>query len=499
MQQAVTPPSRILSLPIKLAYGFGSIAYGIKDNGFSTLLLLYYNQVVGLPASLVGLAIMVALVLDAAIDPMVGHFSDHLQSRWGRRHPFMYASALPVAGLYLLLWHPPIGASHTLILLFLVTIAILVRTAISFYEIPSAALAPELTADYHERTSVLGYRYLFGWIGGIGMLLLTFGYFLVPTARFPIGQLNPEGYHRYAIVASCLMAAAILLSAFGTHGEIRNLPTAVIERQNVRETFAGIAATLRHRPFVILMIAGVFSFTAQGLSFALSTYFNTFLWGLPASVLGVFALCVILGVVAAFMLAATASKRWGKRRPAVCFGLAYIPVSLAPLVLRLVGWFPHNGSPWLIPLLIASGTVGTALGVGVSILGASMMSDVVEDAQARTGQRSEGLFFAGSFFMQKCVSGLGLFLSGAVLSLVHFPDHATPATVSHAVLTHLVVTYCAMASGLTLVAAWVLSRFPLSEAGHRHRLDELAEAVSHATPLPGGDVEFPPLAYITPR
>jgi GPH family glycoside/pentoside/hexuronide:cation symporter len=128
-----------------------------------------------------------------------------------------------------------------------------------------------------------------------------------------------------------------------------------------------------------------------------------------------------------------------------------------------------------------------------------MMSDVVEDAQARTGQRSEGLFFAGSFFMQKCVSGLGLFLSGAVLSLVHFPDHATPATVSHAVLTHLVVTYCAMASGLTLVAAWVLSRFPLSEAGHRHRLDELAEAVSHATPLPGGDVEFPPLAYFTPR
>ena len=192
--------SRKLGLGTKLAYGFGSIAYGIKDNGFSTLLLLFYNQVIGLRADLVGLAIMVALVLDAFIDPVVGHLSDHSQSRWGRRHPFMYAAALPVGVLYLLLWSPPMG-SQTETLVYLIGVAILVRTAISIYEVPSAALAPELTADYHERTSVLGWRYLFGWLGGMGMLLLTFAVILAPTPEYlgrsaQPGRLSPVRHRR---------------------------------------------------------------------------------------------------------------------------------------------------------------------------------------------------------------------------------------------------------------------------------------------------------------
>ena len=352
MQHAATPPSRKLSLPIKLAYGFGSIAYGIKDNGFSTLLLLFYNQVIGLPANLVGLAIMIALVLDAAVDPLIGHISDHTRSRWGRRHPFMYASAVPVGLLYLLLWNPPAGASHGGTLLYLIVTAILVRTAISCYEIPSSALAPELTADYHERTSVLGYRYLFGWLGGMGMVLITFAVFLRPTARSPIGQLNPAGYRTYAIFAAALMTVSILLSSLGTHREIAKLPSAPAIRTNRAETFRQIKATLRNRAFLTLLVAGVFSFTNQGLTFALSTYFNTFLWGFPSKILALFVVCVMLGVVGAFQVAARLSRLWGKRRAAMFAGLCYIVAAQAPLLLRLAGWFPANGQPALLPLLI---------------------------------------------------------------------------------------------------------------------------------------------------
>src|SRR5580658_4029915 len=81
----------------KLFYGLGTVAFGVKDNGFNYLLLPFYNQVVGLSAPLVGLAILIAMTLDAIIDPMIGQFSDNLRTRWGRRHPFMYAAALPVA------------------------------------------------------------------------------------------------------------------------------------------------------------------------------------------------------------------------------------------------------------------------------------------------------------------------------------------------------------------------------------------------------------------
>ena len=83
-------------LATKLYYGFGAVAYGVKDNGFSYFLLLYYNQVLGLPAAWVGAAIMLALVFDAISDPIVGYTSDNLHSRWGRRHPFMYGSVIPV-------------------------------------------------------------------------------------------------------------------------------------------------------------------------------------------------------------------------------------------------------------------------------------------------------------------------------------------------------------------------------------------------------------------
>src|SRR5215475_13289879 len=93
------------SLRTKLFYGFGSVAFGIKDNGFQTILLLFYNQVIGLPGQWVGGAIAIALFFDAFLDPIVGQFSDNLRTRWGRRYPLMYLSAVPVAISYLLLWN----------------------------------------------------------------------------------------------------------------------------------------------------------------------------------------------------------------------------------------------------------------------------------------------------------------------------------------------------------------------------------------------------------
>ena len=83
------------SLGTKLAYGFGSAAYGLKDGGQKYFLLLFYSQVVGVDARLVSLAVLVALMCDAISDPIVGYWSDNFRSRWGRRHPFKYAAAVP--------------------------------------------------------------------------------------------------------------------------------------------------------------------------------------------------------------------------------------------------------------------------------------------------------------------------------------------------------------------------------------------------------------------
>src|SRR5580692_9296080 len=125
------------SFRTKVYYGLGSIAYGVKDYGFGTLLLFYYNQVVGLPAFLVSAAIAAVLVFDAFADPIVGQISDNLRTKWGRRHPFMYASALPVAVSYFFLWNPP-HWSHQALFAYLIVVSIIVRTFISMYEVPSS-------------------------------------------------------------------------------------------------------------------------------------------------------------------------------------------------------------------------------------------------------------------------------------------------------------------------------------------------------------------------
>ena len=487
-QPFAQPP---LSTGTRLAYGFGSIAYGIKESGFSTLLLLYYNQVVGLPAGQVGLAIMLALVIDAFIDPVVGHFSDHLRSRWGRRHPFMYAAALPVGLLYLLLWNPPQGASHFATLAYLVAVAVTVRSAISCYEVPSSALAPELTSDYHERTAVLSLRYLFSWSGGMVMLLLAFGVFLAPTAEYPHGQLNPAGYRHYAVTASILMTSAIVLSALGTHNRIRFLPKPQGQRPPLRRTFHAIFATLKNRAFLTLLTAGTFIFTSQGLTFSLAAYFNSYVWLFPQSIFVIYTFSVLGGVAVAVVLARVLSRWMDKLRAALLCLSIYPAIACAPLIGRALGWMPDNGTPLLFPVLMLLTLMAVAFSVTVTILASSMMADVVEDAQSRTGERREGLFFAGSFFMQKCVTGIGLFLSGAILTAVGFPAKAEPGRVAIPVLNNLIVSYCFLTVILATCGFLVLRRFPLGgHAEHDRRLSEIAAA---GMILPGSEGEYVPL------
>ena len=95
-----------LPFSTKFLYGFGSIAYGIKDNAFAYFLLFVYVQVFGLAPDLAGLAILIMLIFDAISDPLIGYISDNTKSRWGRRHPFMYGSIIPVSLTFFLIWDP---------------------------------------------------------------------------------------------------------------------------------------------------------------------------------------------------------------------------------------------------------------------------------------------------------------------------------------------------------------------------------------------------------
>ncbi|MFN4240369.1 MAG: MFS transporter [Erythrobacter cryptus] len=457
---------------LKLAYGAGAVAYGIKDNGFAVFLLIFYNQVMGLPANLVGLAVMVALVIDAFIDPVIGHLSDRTNTRWGRRHPWLYASILPVGLSWFMLWHPP-AWGETAMLVYLTCAAILVRTAIALNEVPSLAMLPEITQDYHERTDVIRYRFLFGWAGGLLLLFLAYGVFLAPTPDQPAGLLRREGYDAYAWAGVILMTLAILTVSLGTHRALARPPAKLPPRLPLAEELKAMRRTLRNPAFLTLMGAGMFAYANQGLNFATSTYMQTYVWEFPGWALAVWPVTLLAGVVMGFVLAPIVSRRWGKKNAAAIMAALAMAIGLAPYVLRLLGLFPANGEPATLPLFLGFATLATGIGVCPMMLTGSMLADVVEDSEIKTSHREEGLFFAGMLFMQKCVTGLGTFAAGSLISAVGFPANAQPGAVDGAVIERLMLLYTLLTAVLVSGAVLVFLRFPLGEADHADRLARL--------------------------
>jgi glycoside/pentoside/hexuronide:cation symporter, GPH family len=478
---ATTPKARRLANRTMGSYGFGAAAYGVKDAGFGTFLLLFYNQVVGVPAATVGLVIMLALIIDAFVDPTVGFFSDRTRSKWGRRHPWMYGAALPIMLGWILLWNPP-QASEPMILGWLFVVAVLVRSAVSAYEVPSQAMAAELSGDYDERTRIMAYRYLFGWAGGLLMLISAYIYFLAPAPGYPNGLLNPEGYKRFAIAGAIFMGIAIFVSAGGTHREIPNLPQPPIERQSLGDAFRELKETVNNRAFVILMLAGICAYTGQGIVYALSNYLYSFVWGFKGMTFVYFSVSLFVGVMISFVAAPRIGARTSKPMAAAIAAVIGVTLGTLPYWLRLAGVFPALGDPLMIPLLFTLLTLATASGVTAYILGASMLADVVEDSEAKTGRRSEGIFFAGGFFVQKCTSGIGIFVCGLILAVAGFPAKAVPGQVPVETIDRLTLIYIVTYTAFVLAAAFFYTRFPFGRVEHEARLAKLAGATVAAEP-----------------
>ncbi|MBR7621527.1 MFS transporter [Phenylobacterium sp. 20VBR1] len=467
---------RQLSLPTKLFYGFGSVAFGVKDNGFSYFLLIFYNQVMGLPAETVGLAIMVALFVDAFLDPIVGQASDNFRSKWGRRHPFMYAAAIPVAVSYLLLWSPPKSLDHQGLFFYLIGTAILIRSFITCYEIPSSALAAELTTGYDERTKLLSYRFLFGWIGGLVMYFAALKVFLTPDAAHKVGQLNVEGYAHYGVAAALLMLGAILISAVGTHGQIPFLREAPHRKLNLPTLAREMVGTLSHRSFLRILVANLFGAMAGGLTLSISLYFTTFFWEFSSAQIALFTFASLTAALFAFAAAPMFSQKFGKKRSAMTLLLIGVAVGCTPIVLRLMGLFPENGSALLFPIIFLQNVVSTGATITANILTSSMIADVVEDSELKTGRRSEGLFFAASAFVAKAVTGIGIFTSAMLLKAAAFPQGAKPGEVDPAVIARLGMIYVPVLIVLYGLCVTFMSGYRITRESHAESLRQLAAA-----------------------
>jgi glycoside/pentoside/hexuronide:cation symporter, GPH family len=471
----MTTPNN-LPAPLKIFHGLGAVAYGIKDNGFSVFLLIFYNQVMGLDAGLVGTVIMAALIFDAFADPIIGELSDRTQSRWGRRLPWLYSAAIPVGIAWMLLWHPPeMGETGTLIWLF--GTAILARFLIAMCEIPSIALVPEITPDYDERTILMRYRLLFAWGGGLLILIVAYGIYFTGAD----GVSNRDGYDGYSLTGALLMTGTVLLSAFAQHRYIAKPSPAARPAHSLSQALFEMRETLSNRAFVILACAALFGLINQGMTFALSNYLLAYIWQFERMQFLYYALVLFASVVIAFLMVPQVSKKFGKKLGAILLAIVTLTINAAlygTWLLNLVPGGANNPSPYFMFGFVI---FANSAAVGMMILTNSMFADVVEASQAETGRRSEGLFFAGYFFTQKCAVGIGTFIAGMILTFSAFPEKAVAGQVDKAVLNQFALLYVLALLLIGIIGISILRHFPISRESHNERLRALNEAAKSAS------------------
>lgn len=470
-----------LPLPLKLIHGFGAVAFGVKDTGFSFFLLIYYTQALGMDAALVGLILLLALLVDAVVDPILGYLSDRTYTKWGRRLPWLYAAPIPLAIMWVILWSPPSGDTPSAMGLF--AIAVTVRVLLSACEVPSVSLVPEITSDYTERTTLFRFRYLSGWFGGLAMMMLAYTVFL-PGEN---GLLKAEGYPAWGILGAAVMVISVWGSAFGQHKLVAHLPEIKPAPFSLKAAFSEIIEAFSEKAFLIFAAGGLAAYINQGMTFSISNHLNIFVWrldaqtfaGLPQWIngLNVYPLILGLSVVGMFVLVGPMHERLGKPKSAAISAILSVFIGLTPYVLLLSGVWPQVGTLSSTVLFFLFITFANMLAVVVMVSASSMIAEIVEAFEERTGRRAEGSFYSGNWLVQKCATGFGIFLTGQIIAISQLPARADPATVGQDVLSTMIITYAVATLILSLIAAYWLGRFPISREEHEARISARADKV----------------------
>lgn len=461
---------------VKLNFGVGQIAEGIKTGSFGTFLMFYYNQVLGLAADLAGLAIALALIFDAVTDPVAGSISDRWQGPRGRRHPFLYASAIPLGISFVLLFSPWVSlesvGSYGLFA-WMLGCTILTRGAMTLYHVPHMALGAELSSDYDERTILVALRHFFGAIGLMLVYVLGFGVFFAPTAEFPNGQTNPGAYPPYAVSLGVLMTVTIFITAFGTRSRIPYMPKArqTEARVGVGDVLGEAFDAMKNRSFRWMMFGFILIIVAFGIAGATGLYMYTFFWALDRFQILSVLIFLPVGSMVGYLFSGKFFSWLDKRDAMIVGGILWMIFHAVPVVFYLLGWTPEPGS-WAMALFLATVILFGGASVAQVIVGIGTgMADIADENELQTGRRQEGVFFGASAFANKCSAALGSFFAGVFLEWISWPSGSAIRTAADipadtllalAILSGPVVSLLAI-PGILCLRGYTLNRQRLVE------------------------------------
>ena len=436
----------------KLSYGLGSTAEALVFTTTSSFTLLFYNQVRGLDAGLVGTALALGLLVNAFVDPMIGSWSDRTRNRWGRRHPFMFGAILPAAALFYALYNPPdIGATGQLIWLGVMNTALL--QVMTVYHTPHLALGGEMSADYLGRTSVMAYNTFCLWMGDTLGWLLSFRVFFAASAAFPNGALDPTRYPLFALAVAGLIVVILGYSSASTVKFIPGLPQPTPGQKpfGPRELLRDVMSALGNRNYVMLLIGLFFLSMMTGVRIGLWLYTATYFWQLDNDQISLF----VIGSFAGYVFAAFVVKRLHARFDKRWTGaIALALYSIGPALPLALGYFGvlSAQTPNILWILIGFAVLQHAPYSLMNTTVTSALADIADENELKHGMRQEGVLYATRTFFQRVDQALGTALAGWVLGAIAFPKGARPGEVPNEVL-------------MGLAAAFALSAIPGLIAG----------------------------------
>jgi GPH family glycoside/pentoside/hexuronide:cation symporter len=418
----VTKPEDRIKFSQLAAYGAGGIIPIALFNIASILVGLMGNISLGLSAFWLGAILIVPRLWDALSDPFIGHISDNTRTRWGRRRPFLLVGGILVAVMFVVMWWIPKGDTvrawfptdagyQWFQLSYILFTLLLFFTACNIFEIPHGALGMEMTTDYHERTRLFSAK---SFVGNLFAMSTPWLFALANLEVFK-GSGNEADGMRYV---SLLIAALVIPLSIWWTAKLREPGFVKVAKQKKTPFWQDMKRTARNRNFIMLTLT-IFTL-AMGFNFVqlLGSYIPIFYVFGGDKVAGAWLLGIngtiwaVTGLLAVFPLN-WISPKMGKRNTLI---LAILLMCLAQLS-KIVCYNPELPYLIIIPTMLLSAGM-----LFFFTLGSSMVGDICDEDELKTGYRAEGSFYAIFWWFIKMGTALASFVAGALIVLTMFDE-----------------------------------------------------------------------------
>ncbi len=393
---------------LKLLYGSGD--WGLSSIGImrSIFYALYLTDVVGIEPRLASFGALVGIVWDAVNDPLIGMLSDRVQTRWGRRRPFLLWFAFPFGLSFVILWSAPNWESQIALMIYVMLAFMISDTLTTLVAMPYLALTPELTRDYDERTALSSFRTVFQLLAAMAVVVAAP---MIVDEVIQMGGTQQQGYMLVGAIFGLSGAIPLFFIGWFVHEKFipeqqENLPfreTLRVAWKNIPFRYAaGIYMFNWSAVDMIVIISPYFLlyWVAQGDLLAKVNIFGVNL-ALEFAFFGTLMLVCILCVPFWLWLAKKRNKR-----EAYILGMAFW------IVVQVMVFTIQPGEMKYLLL------IGALAGVGVSaayVLPDSILPDVIEWDELCTRRRQEGVYYGIRTLIRKLTGALVIFITLQVL------------------------------------------------------------------------------------